>query len=180
MITNSHNHDNCLADLTPREREVLELMAEGLANRGIAERLLVTEAAVEKHITNIFYKMGLPPGPILINRRVKVVLEFLENPHIRDRVKAEVERIRVDFELALRLLKAYPKNWTDRLELIDRLTNQLMNFDGKEDWVPLLKLLEGQIRTLAGSVENLPPAVSSDDDHAVPLIPRVLITSTKS
>ena len=51
--------DDPLGALTPREREVLELMAEGLSNRGIADRLVVTERAVEKHVTNIFAKLGL-------------------------------------------------------------------------------------------------------------------------
>jgi DNA-binding NarL/FixJ family response regulator len=49
-----------LANLTPREREVLELMAEGRSNAAIAENLVVTPGAVEKHITNIFVKLDLP------------------------------------------------------------------------------------------------------------------------
>ena len=49
-----------LDELSPREREVLELMAEGRSNHGIAERLVVTERAVEKHITSIFGKLNLP------------------------------------------------------------------------------------------------------------------------
>ena len=49
--------------LTPREREVLGLMAEGRSNCGIAEQLVVTERAVEKHVTSIFTKLGLPPAP---------------------------------------------------------------------------------------------------------------------
>ncbi len=52
-----------LGSLTPREREVLELMAEGLSNKGIAARLVVTERAVEKHVTNIFAKLGLAVHP---------------------------------------------------------------------------------------------------------------------
>src|SRR5918995_1889922 len=51
--------DDPLAKLTPREREVLELMAEGRSNQGIAERLVITERAVQKHITSIFDKLGL-------------------------------------------------------------------------------------------------------------------------
>ena len=48
--------------VTPREREVLELMAEGRSNAAIAEALVVTERAVEKHVTSIFSKLGLTPG----------------------------------------------------------------------------------------------------------------------
>src|SRR5919109_5531632 len=50
-----------LDDLTPRERDVLKAMAEGKSNRGIAETLVVSEAAVEKHVTGIFQKLGLGP-----------------------------------------------------------------------------------------------------------------------
>ena len=53
--------DEPLAALTPREREVLALMAEGRSNAAIAGRLFVTERAVGKHTTNIFAKLGLPP-----------------------------------------------------------------------------------------------------------------------
>ena len=64
--------------LTPREREVLELMAEGRSNQAIGELLFVTPRAVEKHITNIFAKLGLPPAPD-DHRRVLAVLAFLKN-----------------------------------------------------------------------------------------------------
>jgi DNA-binding NarL/FixJ family response regulator len=64
--------------LTPREREVLELMAEGRSNQGIAERLVVTERAVEKHVTSIFGKLRLPPAPE-DHRRVLAVLAYLRN-----------------------------------------------------------------------------------------------------
>jgi DNA-binding NarL/FixJ family response regulator len=63
-------------DLTPREREVLELMAEGRSNGAIAESLVVTPGAVEKHISSIFGKLTLPPSDE-DNRRVLAVLEFL-------------------------------------------------------------------------------------------------------
>jgi DNA-binding NarL/FixJ family response regulator len=69
-------HDDPLAALTAREREVLELMAEGLSNRGIAERLVVTERAVEKHVTNIFAKLGLT-ATVEDHRRVRAVLALL-------------------------------------------------------------------------------------------------------
>ncbi len=65
-----------LAELTPREREVLGLMAEGRSNAAIADELVVTERAVEKHVTSIFGKLGLPPAPE-DHRRVLAVLTFL-------------------------------------------------------------------------------------------------------
>ena len=67
-----------LEELTPREREVLELMAEGRSNQGIAERLVVTERAVEKHVTSIFAKLRLPAASD-DHRRVLAVLTFLKN-----------------------------------------------------------------------------------------------------
>jgi DNA-binding NarL/FixJ family response regulator len=68
--------DDPLEDFTPREREVLELMAEGRSNRGIAEALVVTPNAVAKHVTNIFAKLGLGEAPE-DSRRVLAVLTFL-------------------------------------------------------------------------------------------------------
>jgi DNA-binding NarL/FixJ family response regulator len=65
-----------IEELTPREREVLELMAEGRSNQAIGERLFITPRAVEKHITSIFGKLGLPPAPE-DHRRVLAVLAFL-------------------------------------------------------------------------------------------------------
>jgi DNA-binding NarL/FixJ family response regulator len=62
--------------LTPREREVLDLMAEGLSNAGIAERLIVSQGAVEKHISNVFMKLGLEVEEGA-HRRVLAVLTFL-------------------------------------------------------------------------------------------------------
>ena len=62
--------------LTPREREVLELMAEGLSNAGIADRLVVSGGAVEKHISNVFMKLDLEPGEGA-HRRVLAVLRYL-------------------------------------------------------------------------------------------------------
>jgi serine/threonine-protein kinase len=67
-----------LAALSDREREVLELVAEGLSNRGIAERLSVTERTVEAHITGVFGKLGLASGPT-VHRRVLAVLAFLRS-----------------------------------------------------------------------------------------------------
>jgi DNA-binding NarL/FixJ family response regulator len=62
--------------LTPREREVLALMAEGLTDRGIAERLWLTQKTVETHVVHIFRKLDLPEGASY-NRRVHAVLSFL-------------------------------------------------------------------------------------------------------
>lgn len=62
--------------LTPREREVLEAMAEGYSNAAIASRLVVSEGAVEKHVSNIFVKLGLAPGEGE-HRRVRAVLTYL-------------------------------------------------------------------------------------------------------
>lgn len=66
-----------LERLTPREREVLALMAEGRSNAGIAEGLVVSESAVAKHINNIFAKLDLPPAAEA-HRRVLAVLRFLD------------------------------------------------------------------------------------------------------
>ncbi len=71
-----HARDQPLSCLTPREREVLALMAEGRTNAGIAARLVVTEKAVSKHINNIFTKLNLYPAEDG-NRRVLAVLAYL-------------------------------------------------------------------------------------------------------
>ena len=67
-----------LADLSPREREVLAAMAEGLSNRGIAEKLFVTDAAIEKHVNHIFQKLELGATP-RGHRRVLAVLTYLQD-----------------------------------------------------------------------------------------------------
>jgi len=66
------------ASLTPRENEVLALMAEGRSNAGIAERLVITDGAVEKHVANIFAKLDLPVSES-DNRRVLAVLRYLQS-----------------------------------------------------------------------------------------------------
>ncbi|MDQ0403464.1 DNA-binding NarL/FixJ family response regulator [Streptomyces sp. DSM 40167] len=74
--------DTRLERLSPREREVLGLMAEGLGNSAIAGRLVVTDGAVHKHIRSIFAKLDLSPAD-QVDRRVAAVLHYLENaqPH---------------------------------------------------------------------------------------------------
>ncbi|MEU6554047.1 response regulator transcription factor [Streptomyces sp. NPDC046915] len=69
-------HSDPLERLTPREREVLALMAEGRSNAGIAEALVVSDSAVAKHINNIFAKLDLPTADA-DHRRVLAVLRFL-------------------------------------------------------------------------------------------------------
>lgn len=70
--------DDPLARLTPREREVLELMASGSSNQGIADRLVITLRAVEKYVSSIFGKLGLPSTGNE-SRRVLAVLTFLRS-----------------------------------------------------------------------------------------------------
>jgi DNA-binding NarL/FixJ family response regulator len=72
-----HERNEPLRQLTPREREVLGLMAEGRSNAAIAGRLFITEKAVSKHTNNIFSKLGLPPSED-DNRRVLAVLAYLD------------------------------------------------------------------------------------------------------
>jgi DNA-binding NarL/FixJ family response regulator len=75
-MLNATRHVSALAALTAREREVLTLMAEGRSNGAIAAGLVVTDRAVEKHISNIFTKLGLPPSDS-DHRRVLAVLAYL-------------------------------------------------------------------------------------------------------
>ena len=70
--------DDPVERLSPREREVLELMAEGRSNQAIGERLFISPRAVEKHVTNIFAKLRLPAAPE-DHRRVLAVLRFLHS-----------------------------------------------------------------------------------------------------
>ena len=75
-LLSKRRSDDPLAELTPREREVIELMAEGRSNQAIAERLFVTLRAVEKHVTSIFEKLRLPASSD-DHRRVLAVLAYL-------------------------------------------------------------------------------------------------------
>ena len=76
LLTRRSALDEPITTLTPREREVLSLMAEGRSNAAIAARLFVTEKAVSKHTNSIFTRLGLPPSED-DNRRVLAVLAYL-------------------------------------------------------------------------------------------------------
>jgi DNA-binding NarL/FixJ family response regulator len=78
QLLGAGRHAHGLAALTPREREVLSLMAEGRSNAGIAATLVISAGVVEKHVASIFGKLGLPPAEG-DNRRVLAVLRFLES-----------------------------------------------------------------------------------------------------
>ncbi|HSS87725.1 MAG TPA: response regulator transcription factor [Streptosporangiaceae bacterium] len=75
-LLDRNSADAALGTLSPREREVLALMAEGRSNAAIAQRLFITERAVAKHTASIFHKLGLQPSDD-DNRRVLAVLAFL-------------------------------------------------------------------------------------------------------
>ena len=77
-LLSATRHVAALAALTPREHDVLALMAEGRSNSAIAARFFVSERAVEKHISNIFSKLGLPPSDS-DHRRVLAVLAYLND-----------------------------------------------------------------------------------------------------
>ena len=78
LLLGRRRRDDPLAVLTPREREVLGLMAEGRSNSAMAEALVVSERAVEKHVTAIFSKLDLPRA-VEDHRRVLAVLTFLRS-----------------------------------------------------------------------------------------------------
>jgi DNA-binding NarL/FixJ family response regulator len=78
QLVGRRRRDDPIDQLTPREREVLGLMAEGRSNSGIAEQLVVTERAVEKHVTSIFQKLRLPAASEN-HRRVLAVLAYLRS-----------------------------------------------------------------------------------------------------
>jgi DNA-binding NarL/FixJ family response regulator len=82
QLLTRRSRDEPLGELTPKEREVLGMMAEGLSNTAIAGRLFVTEKAIGKHTNNIFAKLGLPPSDDQ-NRRVMAVLAYLEADQVK-------------------------------------------------------------------------------------------------
>jgi DNA-binding NarL/FixJ family response regulator len=77
-LLSKRRDDDPLEELTPREREVLVLMAEGRSNQGIADRLVITLRAVEKYVSSIFAKLGLPSTGTE-SRRVLAVLLYLRS-----------------------------------------------------------------------------------------------------
>ena len=100
-------------ELTKREREVLGLMAEGLTDRGIAERLWLTPRTVETHVRHILAKLDLPVGSSN-NRRVHAVLAYLRarsRASSHQRARAPCERSRV--KTSLDCLRRHPLGWID-------------------------------------------------------------------
>jgi DNA-binding NarL/FixJ family response regulator len=80
MLGHRHARGGPLAELTDRERDVLAQLAEGKSNLGIAETLLISTAAVEKHITSIFHKLGIESSPTG-HRRVLAAVTYLQDSH---------------------------------------------------------------------------------------------------
>jgi DNA-binding NarL/FixJ family response regulator len=78
QLVGRRRRDDPIADLSPREREILSLMAEGLSNSAIAARVFLTERGVEKHVTSIFQKLRLPVAADT-HRRVLAVVAFLQS-----------------------------------------------------------------------------------------------------
>jgi DNA-binding NarL/FixJ family response regulator len=76
LLSRAGDSSDRLEDLTPREREVIALVAEGRSNKGIAQRMVITERAVQKHVTSIFMKLGLPPSDD-DHRRILAVLAYV-------------------------------------------------------------------------------------------------------
>ena len=76
LLTKGRGADDPVNLLTPREREVIELIAEGRSNKGIGERLVITERAVQKHVTSIFLKLGLQQSDD-DHRRILAVLAYI-------------------------------------------------------------------------------------------------------
>jgi DNA-binding NarL/FixJ family response regulator len=81
-LVSGHGEDDPLGELTEREREVLELMAQGLTNTGVAKRLHLSERTVEAHVRHVLQKLGVPEGQDG-HRRVLAVLAHLGATHAR-------------------------------------------------------------------------------------------------
>jgi DNA-binding NarL/FixJ family response regulator len=77
VMAQSRQAQSPLSELTPRERELLALIAQGKSNAAIAESLVITKRAVEKHVNSIFLKLGLAQSEGVSSRRVKAALMFL-------------------------------------------------------------------------------------------------------
>jgi DNA-binding NarL/FixJ family response regulator len=78
LLTKGRDANDPLTSLTPREHEVLTLVAEGRSNKGIGERLVITERAVQKHVTSIFMKLDLPQSDD-DHRRILAVLAYVHS-----------------------------------------------------------------------------------------------------
>jgi DNA-binding NarL/FixJ family response regulator len=78
LLAHGRQPDDPINSLTPREREVIELIAEGRSNKGIGERLVITERAVQKHVTSIFSKLGLAHSDD-DHRRILAVLAYVRS-----------------------------------------------------------------------------------------------------
>ena len=78
LLTKGRDSADPLNSLTPREREVLELVAQGRSNKAIGERLVITERAVQKHVTSIFMKLDLPES-VDDHRRILAVLAYMRS-----------------------------------------------------------------------------------------------------
>ena len=78
QLLSGGGEDDPLAELTPREREVIALVAEGRSNKGIGQRLFITERAVQKHVTSIFMKLDLPQSDD-DHRRILAVLAYVRS-----------------------------------------------------------------------------------------------------
>lgn len=78
LIKITEHRDGAMAGLGERELDVLRLMAEGCANRAIAEQLFVSVKAVEKHVASLFMKLGIPDDATMHHRRVLAVLSYLQ------------------------------------------------------------------------------------------------------
>jgi DNA-binding NarL/FixJ family response regulator len=78
LLARGRQPDDPINSLTPREREVIELIAEGRSNKGIGERLVITERAVQKHVTSIFSKLGLAHSDD-DHRRILAVLAYVRS-----------------------------------------------------------------------------------------------------